>query len=540
MSSSKRKLYRLIQNATEPFTFEPDLALNLDITDLINQAQGNIPREAAFAIVRKVNDRNPTVAYLALNLLDICVKNCGYAFHLQIATKEFLNEFVRRFPERPPSRLNKIQIMILSLIEEWRRTICRTDRYNEDLGFIRDMHRLLSYKGYTFPEIAKDNLAVLSQKSVLKTAEELEKEDRDAMSAKLQEHIRRGTPHDLMEANKLMKVMAGYDSEHKRRYKEHVLVELEKVKRKASLFGEMLNEIKESDKLTAGDLYEELAYSLKAAVIKVDKILEELDSSDEYYSSVIDLKSLILALLSQYDHLLKGDFHSAQHTSSNAHSLLQSTSNLSKDANENIATDPAPTPASQSAMDLLIDLDVGSSIQPNTSNAQIPFVQNSSPLHLPTGIPNSVDRTETPPAVGAISLSENFSNMSLSSHQADPSGTNVLPTTVFSNEHVMFQLAPKKVCDGRYVLLATYSNSNSSKSIEDLQSFIALPKKYALELKPQSGTRLSPLQQNGIHQEMFVSNVSTDTPELPMRFKFTYYVNNVQEEHTGQSTVKLN
>ncbi|EPY50700.1 adaptin [Schizosaccharomyces cryophilus OY26] len=538
MSSAKRKLYRLIQNATEPFTFEPDLALNLDITDLINQAQGNIPREAAFAIVRKVNDRNPTVAYLALNLLDICVKNCGYAFHLQIATKEFLNEFVRRFPERPPSRLNKIQVMILSLIEEWRRTICRTDRYHEDLGFIRDMHRLLSYKGYTFPEIAKDNLAVLSQKSVLKTAEELEKEDRDAMSAKLQEHIRRGTPHDLMEANKLMKIMAGFDSEHKRRYKEHVLVELEKVKRKASLFGEMLNEITEADKLSSGDLYEELAYSLKAAVIKVDKILEELDSSDDYYNSVIDLKSLIIALLSQYDHLLKGDFHSAQNTSTNAHALLQSTSNLSKDTNANSRVSSAP--ASQSAMDLLIDLDVGSSQQSDTSNVQIPSMKKSNPLFdLSAGVPKSLDRTETPPAVGAISLSDNFSNMSLLSHQADSPNTTVSPTTVFSNEHVRFQLAPKKVSDGRFVILATYSNSNFSESIENLQSFIALPKKYSLELNPQYGTRLSPLQQNGIHQEMFVSNVSTDTTELPIRFKLTYYVKNVQQEHIGQSTVKL-
>ena len=34
-------------------------------------------------------------------LLDNCVKNCGYPFHLQIATKEFLNELVRKFPERP-------------------------------------------------------------------------------------------------------------------------------------------------------------------------------------------------------------------------------------------------------------------------------------------------------------------------------------------------------------------------------------------------------------------------------------------------------
>lgn len=35
-------------------------------------------------------------------LLDTLVKNCGYPFQLQIATKEFLNELVRKFPERPP------------------------------------------------------------------------------------------------------------------------------------------------------------------------------------------------------------------------------------------------------------------------------------------------------------------------------------------------------------------------------------------------------------------------------------------------------
>jgi ADP-ribosylation factor-binding protein GGA len=34
-------------------------------------------------------------------LLDIMVKNCGYPMHLIISSKEFLNELVRKFPERP-------------------------------------------------------------------------------------------------------------------------------------------------------------------------------------------------------------------------------------------------------------------------------------------------------------------------------------------------------------------------------------------------------------------------------------------------------
>jgi ADP-ribosylation factor-binding protein GGA len=163
---AQSQLQRYIQAACSPDKYEPDLALNLEIADLINAKKGSAPREAAVAIVGYINHRNPNVALLALNLLDICVKNCGYPFHLQISTKEFLNELVRRFPERPPVRPSRVQLKILEAIEEWRSTICETSRYKEDLGFIRDMHRLLSYKGYTFPEIRREDVAVLNPSDV--------------------------------------------------------------------------------------------------------------------------------------------------------------------------------------------------------------------------------------------------------------------------------------------------------------------------------------------------------------------------------------
>jgi len=119
------QLQRFIQAACSPDNYEPNLALCLEISDLINAKKGSAPREAAMAIVHLINHRNPNVSLLALNLLDICVKNCGYPFHLQISTKEFLNELVRRFPERPPIRPSRVQLKILEAIEEWRGTICR-------------------------------------------------------------------------------------------------------------------------------------------------------------------------------------------------------------------------------------------------------------------------------------------------------------------------------------------------------------------------------------------------------------------------------
>jgi hypothetical protein len=94
---------------------------------------------------------------LALALLDTLAQACGYAFHLQISTKEFLNELVRRFPERPPPFPGPVMTRILELIHTWKETICTDSRWKEDLGNIRDMHRLLTFKGYRFRELPRAN-----------------------------------------------------------------------------------------------------------------------------------------------------------------------------------------------------------------------------------------------------------------------------------------------------------------------------------------------------------------------------------------------
>lgn len=61
---------------------------------------------------------------------------------------------------------NRVQVKTLEALEEWTQTICRTASYKEDLGYIRDMHTLLSYNGYTFPRIRSEDAAVLNQTEV--------------------------------------------------------------------------------------------------------------------------------------------------------------------------------------------------------------------------------------------------------------------------------------------------------------------------------------------------------------------------------------
>ncbi|KAI0997581.1 putative ADP-ribosylation factor-binding protein [Podosphaera aphanis] len=304
-------LQRFIKQACSLENYEPNLALNLEIADLINSKKGNAPREAAMAIVNHVNHRNPNVSLLALNLLDICVKNCGYPFQLQISTKEFLNELVRKFPERPPIRPTRVQSKILEAIEEWRGTICQTSRYKDDLGYVRDMHRLLSYKGYVFPEVKREDAAVLNPSDNLKSAEEMEEEERAAQSAKLQELIRRGGPEDLQEANRLMKIMAGYDTRQKTDYRAKAAEEVGKVQQKARLLEEHLESFRPGDTMTEGDVYEELASALQSAHPKIQRMCEEESDDHVAVAKLLEINDSINRTVERYKLMKNGDVAAA-------------------------------------------------------------------------------------------------------------------------------------------------------------------------------------------------------------------------------------
>jgi len=84
----------------------------------------------------------------------------------------------------------------------------------------------------------------------------MEEEERAHQSAKLQELIRRGTPRDLQEANKLMKVMAGYDQRNKTDYRAKAAEEVGKVQQKAKILEEMLQSYKPGDEIQEGDVME--------------------------------------------------------------------------------------------------------------------------------------------------------------------------------------------------------------------------------------------------------------------------------------------
>lgn len=267
------------------------------------------------AIARLANHRNPHVAILALTLLDTLVQSCGYPFHLQISTKEFLNELVRRFPERPPPFPWPVMWRILDLIHGWKQTICAESRWKEDLGNIRDMHRLLMLKGYRFRELpGRQNNAIEAATSNLKSAEELEEEDRVAQSAKLQELIRRGTPRDLAAAQELMKALAGADPDAKPDYRTQALTELNKLQQKVILLNEMLDNVdtERGEKFASGDAYDQVSAILASARPKLQKWISDAREEDaESLDTFLQINDQINSTFNRYEAFKKGDYAAA-------------------------------------------------------------------------------------------------------------------------------------------------------------------------------------------------------------------------------------
>jgi len=309
-SASPVEVY--VQRACDPSLHEPNYSLNLELAEYINQKKANTPREAAMAVARLVNHRNPHISVLALTLLQTLVQSCGYPFHLQISTKEFLNELVRRFPERPPPFPGPVMGRILDLIHSWREGICRESRFKEDFGNIRDMHRLLSFKGYRFRDNPRNaNVAAQDTSVNLKSPDELESEDREAQSAKLQELIRRGTPRDLAAAQELMKIMAGADPDAKPDYRSKTLRELEKLQSHIILLNDMLDNVDpaQPERLVSGDAYDQVAAICRNSRPKLQKWISEAETDDpESLDTFLSINDLINNVLDRYERYQRGDY----------------------------------------------------------------------------------------------------------------------------------------------------------------------------------------------------------------------------------------
>jgi VHS domain len=85
------------EQATDASLASENWALNMEICDLINESS-DVARDAMKAIRKRLTQnagKNNTVIMYTLTVLETCVKNCGKAFHVLVANKEFVQELVK-------------------------------------------------------------------------------------------------------------------------------------------------------------------------------------------------------------------------------------------------------------------------------------------------------------------------------------------------------------------------------------------------------------------------------------------------------------
>lgn len=543
----------------------------MEICDLVNSKQASLPREACISVVKLINSRDPQVSELALILLDYLVKNCGYPVHLQISRKEFLNELVKRFPERPPPAYSRVQRLILGSLAEWVQTICKTSRYKDDLTYIKDMYRLLRSKGYDFPAVKREDAAVLNPSDNLKSFEELQNEEKIAQSAKLQELIRRGRPQDLKEANDLMKIMSGFkEDEAFEETKQKIHEDLNKLSRKIDILNEMLDNASNVGKINKNDeTLQDLISTVKVSQPRVQKIIQE-EEGNEDVSNLLVLNDKINSALSKISQLQGGDdtnFSNSNNTNSTTNKANHAMNLIDFDDDD----EPAGTGKTENNAntndainDLLGDLgglsfDNSSS---NNSNSQFgigainllgtPEPQTSSKhlsnLDILSGFTSqSPVKSNLTPPTSAPNLNSNPASNQLdpfgfdfSSIKTTPSANNVpnvstLPLFSDNNISVDYNLTTKQPFNA-----TLYISNNSGNQLNNLQLSLAVTKNFELTINPPSAQSLVPFSKKGITQVITVKHKSGESfNALKFKYKLSYQSNGSTVDGSGVASISF-
>lgn len=142
---------KIVEEATAETLDAPEWSANLDICDMINSEKVNSV-EVIRAIKNRIMLKNPRVQYLALVLLETCVKNCEKAFS-EVAAERVLDEMVKLIDDHQTIVNNRNKALIL--IESWGES-------GDELRYLpvyEETYKSLKSRGIRFPGRDNESLA---------------------------------------------------------------------------------------------------------------------------------------------------------------------------------------------------------------------------------------------------------------------------------------------------------------------------------------------------------------------------------------------
>ncbi|XP_054891489.1 target of Myb protein 1 isoform X2 [Poeciliopsis prolifica] len=138
---------QLIERATNSSSPAEDWELNMEICDMVNSSEEG-PRDAVRAIKKRIAaNKNFKEIMLALTVLETCVKNCGYRFHVLVTTRDFIEGVLVRsiIPRNNPPQI--VHDRVLGIIQAWADAF----RSSPDLTGVVSVYEDLRRKGLEFP-----------------------------------------------------------------------------------------------------------------------------------------------------------------------------------------------------------------------------------------------------------------------------------------------------------------------------------------------------------------------------------------------------
>lgn len=541
-------LLKRIQKVCDPTLVEFDQKAALDVAKYINgrgepSTIAATARDTVTCIVKLINCRDVKASLYALNLLDVLVRNCGVAVHFVISRREFLNALVRRFPEQPPLRYTKVQKLILTSIEMWYQSICKHAYYKSDLVCIRDMRRLLKFKGYMFPNLKDEVINSMKPVHELRTFKELYQEQEIRQSLQLDDYIRKGGEENLKRANELMKVMAGFTDDNKKEARNCIKDELVILKDQLDVLDNIVME-KEEDMENDADhsqavrklqqtiepTVRDLVTTLKNSQRKIPIILREEQEDNggedtELLKELLDFNERVTGILSHIDIPETGNTIKL--------GVLQSTPDSEMtllDLGTSEGHTVRPREDNNVAIGMVPDLIDEPMLIDHTRNSQnvIPTGFNfGNGISLKSSKPTNPIVTMSVARDHSTDIFGRYNNLIrdrpvttdlIASDTGSTSSRNILSRdNTLKIEYTVHN-------DGDSALhLDIYFNNETGTEMTDVEFSLAVPKSFSLQMYPQSGTSIQPFGRDSITQQATItSQMPQRRRSLRVKWKVTY------------------
>ncbi|XP_055849483.1 signal transducing adapter molecule 1 [Episyrphus balteatus] len=161
-----------IEKATSEKNTTEDWTLILDVCDKVTSNPRNA-KECLKAIMKRMGHPDPHVVIQAVTLLDACCGNCGKPFHLEVASREFENEFRRLLSKAQP----QVSLKMRQLVKNWAENDFKSD---PQLNLIPSLYAKLKSEGYDFSDAAQkapksaSTIAALKDPNVVSSQQEEE------------------------------------------------------------------------------------------------------------------------------------------------------------------------------------------------------------------------------------------------------------------------------------------------------------------------------------------------------------------------------